>query len=237
LGRGYPDDERINPADDGEYGLLLDEWLPILRESGIYLGVFAYYQLVFHDETRRDDRSRYLRYPAPGLVRDEISKFLDCGMLVYYDCSWPYPGAWPDSRLFSYHSALLWNKTADPTGLIQEYFSSHSDFFSVLDAFCAKLDAGIRDIPETDYHNMVKAAAYLPEEFKIAILLWLEYVKLACSSWIFAQKNDTDAVLKTEREIIRLFEENTDSLKMYIDTNWMINYSKSVIGYYSSGKE
>ena len=227
LGALYPQNEPIYPVDDREYGQVLKKWLPRIANSGGTLGVFAYYQLVFHDIRGKYDRSRYLRHPAPQLVQDELRYFIEHGMQVYYDCSWPYPGFWPDSRLYSFYSRLLWDRNSDISQLIEEYNSFNSEIAQMLDKVCTLLDSGSRNVAdlETLLCSNSNIRPYQSERFNI----WLKYVKLAMISCTASGANASSKLVETEKQIIKLLKDKREVLKLHVSVDWMINYSKSVI--------
>lgn len=234
LGSLYPEIEPVYPVDDREYGHLFRKWLPEITESGGTLGIFAYYQLVFHDIRGGCDRSRYLRYPNPGLIQDELRYFIEHGMQVYYDCSWPYPGFWPDARLYSFHSRLLWDHNCKIEPLINEYKSIDREMSQFLDKISHILDSGIRD-----FSILAPIIASLPDMHsgrRQRVKIWLDYLKLAMASFTAAAENADSKMVDAEKKIIKLFEEHRKTLEMYVSANWMIRYSESVIRHSSGNK-
>jgi Domain of unknown function (DUF4838) len=235
LGALYPEVEPIYPADDREYGQLFKKWLPQIANSGGTLGVFAYYQLVFHDIRGKCDRSRYLRHPDPNLVQDELHYFIRHGMQVYYDCSWPYPGFWPDGRLYSFYSRLLWNCNSKITPLIEEYNSVKSNVAQLLDKICALLDSGNRNV--ADLETLVCTQSNTTTKQSERLNIWLEYVKLAMISSTAATENAASGLICAEEQIIKLLEDKRAVLEKHVSVDWMINYSKSVVRQYSNSKD
>jgi hypothetical protein len=224
LGSLYPDVEPVNPADDREYGHLLNAWLPEIRKSGGTFGIFAYYQLVFHDMTEKSDRSRYLRYPSPELIKDELQYFVENGLQVYYDCSWPYPGFWPDARLYSFYSYLLWDHKIDIVPLIKEYSQTLGGVAQSLDRICNELDAGRRD--SSDLRQELLKLKNAKEK---RIRIWAEYVFWALKSYDYRKQNEASKVIAVENRIIELFKKHRHTLKSHILVDWMISHSKSII--------
>lgn len=235
LGALYPETEPVYPSDDREYGQVFRKWLPQIKDSGGTLGVFAYYQLVFHDIRGRCDRSRYLRHPDPQLVQDELHYFITHGMQVYYDCSWPYPGFWPDSRLYSFYSRLLWNHNSKIIPLIKEYNSINGSEAQLLDKVCTLLDSGNRNI--ADLKTLAYPQSNIASKQAGRFNIWLEYVKLAMISSAANAKNANSKLIRTEKQIIKLFEDKRKVLEQHVSVDWMINYSKSVISQHSKNKE
>ena len=227
LGAIYPKTEPIYPADDREYGQVLRKWLPQIANSGSTLGIFAYYQLVFHDIRGKCDRSRYLRHPDPQLIQDELRYFIKNGMQVYYDCSWPYPGFWPDSRLYSFYSRLLWDNNSDINQLIEEYNSFNKEASQLLNKICRLLDSGNRNI--ADLEALICSYSNIDLKQSERFNIWLEYVKLSMISSTAAKENVNSKLISTEEQIIKLFEGNRKVLEQHVCVDWMINYSKSVI--------
>jgi hypothetical protein len=234
LGSRYPEIEPVYPVDDREYGHLFKKWLPEIAKSGGTLGIFAYYQLVFHDIRGGWDRSRYLRYPEPGLIRDELRYFIKHGMQVYYDCSWPHPGFWPDGRLYSFYSRLLWDRNCKIEPFIDEHNSIDKDMSQFLDKVSHILDSDIRD-----FSILAPLITSLPDMHSgrwQRVKIWLAYLKLAMVSFTAAAKNADSEVVDAEKKIIKLFKEHRKTLEMYVSVNWMIRYSESVIRHCSENK-
>jgi hypothetical protein len=232
LGTLFPKPEPVYPVDDREYGYLFKKWLPKINASGGALGVFAYYQLVFHDIRGNYDRSRYLLHPSMDLIHDELRYFINHGMLVYYDCSWPYPGFWPDGRLYSFYSRLLWNCNSKPALLINEYNKANENIVEFLDRVGVLLDSNSHDI--SDLEALTAERPYQISEHVKLIEIWLDYVKLAMKSFSAALQNKDSKVIEYEEQIIRLFEDERYILEMHVSVDWMINYSKSVIRHNSN---
>ena len=144
LGRGWPANQPVNPVDDREYGRLFDEWLPRLHQAESGLGVFAYYQLAFVDNTEHSDRSRYLYHPDLELVAHEIRLFNRSGMGTFYDCSWPLPGLWPDARFAEVLIKLLWQPESDVAQLERAFYTdSLGDQATAVQAMLGRMNAAL----------------------------------------------------------------------------------------------
>ncbi len=236
LGTCYPEPDPVYPVDDREYGLLLKKWLPILKKSNINLGIFAYYQLAFLDERMLDDRARYMRLPEPALVQDEIKYFCKNEMLVHYDCSWPYPGFWPDSRLYSFYSELLWNPECNIKFFEKDYYNAMQIIPDELNNFCQKLDDGQRDFSDFEYSKLEQEISKSPEIQQERFKLWLEYTKLAAKTWLEIINNDKDKALIHEKAVKHFLEDNSSVLNKYVSTEWLLAYSKGLEANLSSGQ-
>ena len=238
LGIHYPEPDPINPSDDREYGILLKQWLEFLKDIGSRFGVFSYYQLVFHDQTEKSDRSRYLYHPEPDLVEDEIKKFINSGMKVFYDCSPPYPGFWPDARFYAYLSSLFWEKTLSVDKIINEYYRAIAGeraevLKNILKTISSYLDKDV-EIPRDTIETAKSIFNCLPDTIARRYILWLEYVIVGKQSWIALKKGNMQEMINKEKQIIEFFENNRFDLDDFINVDYMIRYSRSVIEFYSN---
>lgn len=242
LGKNYPEPEPINPLDDREYGILLSKWLPYLKEIGSQLGLFSYYQLVFHDETERTDRSRYLYLPEPELVEDEIKKFIENGIKVFYDCSPPYPGFWPDSRFYAYLPQLFWQENQDADKSVREYYKAIAGeraqvLFNILKKISNFLENRTNsEIPEEILKTAKAIFCLLPEPLSLRYSLWLDYIQMGNKSWNELKNGNIKNMIETEEQIMKFFEINRCFLQDYINVDYMIGYSRSVINFYKRGE-
>lgn len=241
-GTRYPEPDRINPVDDREYGLLLERWLPVLAQCGSVLGIFAYYQSTFHDETRRSDASRYLCRPDPLLVEDEIARFAECGARVFYDCSHPSPGFWPDGRLYAYLPELLWDHHPGAAQLVDTFYQATlgKQLGPRVAALMQRLGEGLgdrsQDLPVSLLHELESVITKIPGARGERYRLWLTYLQLGDASWQTAQAGNWEEVVALEQRIIALLETHRDSLADYLDTQRLSNYAKAVIAYITDGK-
>ncbi|MCX7704911.1 MAG: DUF4838 domain-containing protein [bacterium] len=237
LGKGYPEPEPINPSDDREYGILLKKWLPYLERIGSQLGLFSYYQLVFHDETEKTDRQRYLYHPDPQLVEDEIRKFIELGIKVFYDCSPPYPGFWPDGRFYAYLSQLFWENSQPVEKSIKEYYKAIAgERAEVVRNILKKVSEQLQSnekLPEDLLETAKSIFSFLPSPASERYQLWLEYARMGKESWQAQKQGKISLTVKKENEIIKFFETNRDTLEECINVDWMIRHSKSVIDFYT----
>lgn len=228
LGRRWPEPEPVNPLDDREYGVLLQQWLPHLAQSKSGLGIFAYYQLAFVDETGRSDRSRFLYHPDPALVADEIRAYHAQGMRLFYDCSWPLPGFWPDGRYYAYLGRLLWNVKSDPPSAIDAFYRETlgdlgGSVQAALAAVAAALDRPGRPAVESDVlQAAVEAVAPVTGPRGDRYRVWLEYVRLADAAW--QRRPDAAA----EEAIQVLLEQHASLLGVNLMVPWMARHSKGM---------
>ncbi|MCM8817027.1 MAG: DUF4838 domain-containing protein [Candidatus Omnitrophica bacterium] len=238
LGKGYPEAEPINPSDDREYGILLNKWLPFLEKIGSKPGLFSYYQLVFHDETQKSDRQRYLYHPDPKLVEEEIKKFIECGIKVFYDCSPPYPGFWPDGRFYAYLSHLFWENSQPVEKSIKEYYTGISKERAEVLHNILKRISGILDrnenLPEEVLRTAKSIFSLLQSPMSERYLLWLEYIKMGRESWQAKKTGNINLLIQKENEIINFFEQNRNILEECVNVDWMIRHSRSIIDFYSN---
>ncbi len=229
LGCTWPDREPVNPLDDREYGVLLDQWRSHLAQAQSGLGVFAYYQLAFVDETRRTDRSRYLYHPDTSLVAHELLVYRGRGMGVFYDCSWPLPGFWPDARYYAYMKHLLWDVNADPAAAIEAYYAETlgdraSAVVAALTALATELDReGRPPVPEKTLTEAETALAAIPGPRGERYRAWLAYVRLADASW---RQSPNAAV---EAEIQALLERHRELLAPNLMVDWMARTSRGMV--------
>lgn len=243
IGTGYPQPEPINPTDDREYGVLLHRWLPYLRKIGSTPGIFSYYQLVFHDQTERSDRQRYLYHPDPKIVEDEINKFVQLGINVFYDCSPPYPNFWPDSRFYSYLGPILWENSYSSDRIIADFYRSIAgERAEVLMNILKNISASLKnranpEIPDSILKTARSIFSNLQEPYSHLYSLWLDYVNMGNYSWGALKKGNIKMMIETENQIISFFEENRNVLEDYIDVDYMIRYSSSVIDFYKNNKK
>ncbi|MCM8824781.1 MAG: DUF4838 domain-containing protein [Candidatus Omnitrophica bacterium] len=237
LGTDYPEPEPINPVDDREYGILLSKWLPYLARIGSQLGIFSYYQLVFHDETEKTDRQRYLYHPDPKLVEDEIKKFIDLGINVFYDCSPPYPGFWPDGRYYAYVSRLFWKDSPPVEKVVMEYYKAIAgERASVLQNILKAISDDLtydRKISEDLLKTAESIFGFLPSPLDKRYRFWLEYVKMGKHSWNALKNGNIKTVIEKEKQIIDFFERNRYILEDCVSVDWMIRLSQSIINFYT----
>ncbi len=235
LGVDYPEPEPVNPIDDREYGILLDRWLPQLQSTGSGLGIFAYYQLAFHDETGKTDRSRYLHHPEPDLVADELREFAKRGMQLFYDCSWPIPGFWPDARLYAYLPEVLWDLTTHAEDRVAAYYAATlGDQAQAVREILAELDAALADPDRLPLPPKLTAAARecfakVPGPRGRRYLLWLEYVEMAERAWQLLKAGELVASRAQEEQIVAFFEAHREELSGHLLVPWMISTSRSAI--------
>ncbi|HXK44487.1 MAG TPA: DUF4838 domain-containing protein [bacterium] len=241
LGAKYPDEEPINPVDDREYGILLSQWLPYLKKIGSVLGIFSYYQLVFHDQTERSDRSRYLYQPEPALVEDEINWFIKSGMKVFYDCSPPYPGFWPDGRFYAYLPRLLWENSPNADRFVMEYYKAIAgERAEVLKNILKTISGFINnnesdEIPSSDIVNIAKGIFNsLNSPLKQKYKLWFDYVLLGKQSWKALKQKNIGDMIEAEKKIIAFFQDNRSVLEDFINVDYMIKHSQAIIDFYTS---
>ncbi|MBE6357945.1 MAG: DUF4838 domain-containing protein [Lentisphaerae bacterium] len=210
LGKNYPEADPVCPVDDREYGPLWNDWIKAMRSRNSSANIFAYYQLLFTDYKEGIDRSRYLRYPAPELVADELRRFIADGMQVYYDCSCPYPAFWPDGRLYSFHSRVLWDPECD----INQLISAQSAVMlgvaaGLIDRITSDLDHGVRDFSKKLLDEFDALNLQLPEKNIARLRLWIEYTVLASGAETARRRQDYHLQYELEQKIIQLFNDNT----------------------------
>ncbi len=237
LGKNYPEPEPINPSDDREYGILFSRWLKYLEKIGSEPGLFSYYQLVFHDETERSDRQRYLYHPDPELVEAEIKKFIECGIKVFYDCSPPYPGFWPDGRFYAYIGQLLWENGNSAQKIVKEYYKAIAGeraeiLRNILKLISNKLDEDA-DVPPEIINTARSIFDLLPFPADERYSLWLEYVVMGRKTRVAMKQRQIGKVIENERKIIEFFERNRMALEECINVDWMIKHSRSIINFYA----
>ncbi len=243
IGTRYPDPDPINPTDDREYGVLLNRWLPYLKKIGSTPGIFSYYQLVFHDETGKSDRSRYLYHPDYKIVEDEIKKFIELGVKVFYDCSPPYPNFWPDEKFYSYLSAILWEQHQSADEIIAEYYRAVAgERAEVLMNILKNISLSLKDrtnpeIPESLIRTAKGIFSNLTEPISNRYLLWIDYIQMGNDSWKALKNGDINKMIETENHIINFFKKNRAILEECIDVDYMIRYSKSVINFYQNKED
>lgn len=230
LGRSYPNPDPVNPDDDRDYGLLLTDWKKYLSKNQGTLGIFAYYQLLFVDAIAHRDRSRYLRWPDPALVADELRRFMSDGMLVYYDCSCPYPNLWPDGRLYSFHSHLLMN----PQAPVEELIDRHEQLRlgkarTIINHITDMLDRGDRNFDDVWLEELKRISPDKP------VSLWTEYVRLGCHSRQAQIRGDVEAIRNNETAIIRLLEDNSELLNKYCNVPAMVKHATGIIRDFETG--
>ncbi|MGC9066221.1 MAG: DUF4838 domain-containing protein [Candidatus Ratteibacteria bacterium] len=238
LGVKYPDEDPINPVDDREYGVLLSKWLPYLEKTGSSFGVFSYYQLVFHDQTERSDRSRYLYQPEPAIVEDEINWFIKSGMKVFYDCSPPYPGFWPDGRFYAYLPQQMWENSQNTDRLVIEYYRTiageRAEVLKNILRIIANTINENNEIP-SDIVNTAKGIFNsLEQPLKQKYQMWLEYVILGKNSWKELKQQNISSMIEIEKKIIAFFEDNRSFLEDFINVDYMIRHCQSIINFYTS---
>ena len=235
LGTSYPEPEPVNPQDDREYGILLDRWKPVLTDIGSTLGIFSYYQLLFHDQTGKSDRSRYLYHPDPVLVEDEIFRYKAHGMQVFYDCSPPYPGFWPDGRFYAYLNDMFWHPNPGARSLIDRYYratlgAQARDVGNALEAVAALLDRkGNRKNARKVFSGAKKVFGKVRGGVGKRYLLWLAYVEMAWESRQADTAGDRAKVVALEKKISAFFNAHRTTLSDYINISWMKRYSDEVI--------
>lgn len=237
LGRRYPEPEPINPADDREYGLLLEQWRPHLEACGSALGIFAYYQLVFHDETGRSDRSRFMYHPDPGLIAAELRYFLSRGMTVFQDCSPPCPGFWPDGRFHACLGQLLWDPARDEKALARDYYQATlgdqgETVRATLETIAAALED--RDRPALTGAILAEARATLEKvsgDRGTRYRLWLDYLALGEKARRAFLAGDNTAAGRAEEAIEAFFEENRAALAGHLNVDWMSRHTRTARAY------
>lgn len=241
LGKGYPEPEPINPADDREYGILISRWLPYLEKCGSRPGLFSYYQLVFHDETEKNDRQRYLYHPDPQLVEEEINKFIQYGIRVFYDCSPPYPGFWPDGRFYTYLSRLFWENKKPVEKIIREFYRAIAgERAEVLQNIMKNISYRLNEEKELP-QDVIKTAQSIFNLLQVPLneryLLWLEYISMGKKTWIALRQNQIARAIENEKQIIDFFKRNRKSLEDCLNVDWMIKHSESIIKFYSKNND
>lgn len=237
LGMRYPEPEPINPTDDREYGVLFSKWFSYLEKIGSQVGLFSYYQLVFHDETERSDRQRYLYHPDPQIVEDEIKKFIDSGIKVFYDCSPPYPGFWPDGRFYAYLPRLLWRDSPSAEKIIREYYKTIAGERAQVLRNILKNISDCLDREETLSSDIIETAKgifnCLTPEISERYCLWLRYLQMGKESWRAVKNGKIEDAITKEMEIIDFFEKHRTFLQDVVDVDWMIRHSKAIINFYT----
>ena len=234
LGRGWPEKQPVNPADDREYGRLFDEWRPHWQTCGSGVGVFAYYQLAFADHTGGSDRSRYLYLPDLGMLSHEIGLFHRSGMGAFYDCSWPLPGLWPDARFATVLSRLLWDPGTDAAAVATAFYTETlgaqgTAVQEMLGRLCTALNApGRPPLPPALLDEAEALLSSVPGPAGTLYGLWLGYVRLADRSWQARRAGDSEAVRTAEEAIQKGFKRHRELLAPRLQVDWMERLSKSM---------
>jgi len=162
-------------------------------------------------------------------------------MQVFYDCSWPHPGFWPDGRTYAYLPSLLWSEHPTAGALVQVYYKATlGDLGAAVGEIMSRLDQILshpqrQPVPETLQHGLRAAFDKIGGAAGRRYHLWLDYVCLADRSWHAAQAGDIAGVIRLEDEIVRLFDAHREALHAHILIPWMQNYSRSVIQYFEQG--
>lgn len=230
LGNLYPEPEPVNPDDDRDYGILWNRWTEYLRKSRGTAGVFAYYQLAFYDVRGIGDRIRYLRYPPHEQVVAELDRFMADGMQVYYDCSCPYPGFWPDASLYTYHSQRLFSPGFDAREAVARYEEEVlGEAAGPLLAICRALDRGDRELPPALFERLDHAAEQLADSRGERLKVWGKYVRLITASRRAFCAGDADALRAAEEAAIALFDHHAECLENHLETGWMKRISQSAL--------
>ncbi|OGV59084.1 MAG: hypothetical protein A2X49_13585 [Lentisphaerae bacterium GWF2_52_8] len=220
LGTAYPGNEHVYPQDDREYGILLKRWLAFLKKIDSDFGVFSYYQLAFRDERGLDDRSRYMRQTNPIFLQEEIRELSKNGIKVFIDCSWPFPGLWPDANLNAVYGDILWDPESNIIPGLKEFYSSLNGLDKIICEISEKLDLGVRSFNDCDLPAKLKTARKGTLEYRIK--LWVEYVKKASLARTLKLEGKGNEAAEHEKAIIELVRHNQDYLKDYTSVDWLV---------------
>lgn len=225
-GRLYPKPDRINPLDEREYGPLFEDWSEVCRKTGSVVGIFEYGG-GFYDETRRIDRTRYLYTPNPRLIGQEIDRYIQRGVKVYYICA-AYRG-WPDNFQESALGEMLWHGSARLEPFRTEFYAA---MFGSAGAAVSGVLADIAealygaDVPAALLEKLNRLLADQPASPRVRrYQLWAQYIALAKAVRQKEVAGDRQAMIALEEPVIRFFDAHRDELAPYFTINSYRKYA------------
>jgi len=234
----YSDAGSINFSDKMDYCHIINNgWLPYLGKIGSAIGICYHYQDIFHTYPGKNNRRRYLDSPNHKIIEDEINKFAEMGISVFYDCSLPFWGFWPDEACYSYLGSLLWENSQNADKTVAEYYRAIGGERAEVLMNILKNIKTKAEITPSVFETAKSIFRNLSASHSCRYLLWLDYIQLVRQSQRALQNHDTETMVEKEKQIIVFFEKNRDILEEYIDIDYMISYSKALIDFYSKQEE
>jgi len=227
-GNLYPEPDRINPADEREYGELFRRWGEVWAECGSVPAIFEYGG-TFPDETRREDGPRYLYSPAPQLRHDEARWYAERGVRYFYLCS-IYKG-WPDPFLELDFAASMWGGEEPVEAFEERYYRAligdkGPELCSALRALAEKLRAQVDCEDEMGaFENVVEQIS--PSPARDRYRLWAEYVKLGRPAREHELAGDYERAAEQETKVQAFFDAHHDELIGHINAPWMRHLSET----------
>ncbi len=227
-GRLYPAPDRINPLDEREYGPLFNEWHKVCRQTGSTLGIFEYGGH-FYDETRRNDRTRYLYMPTPELIAREIDTYLRKDVKVYYICT-AYR-AWPDTFPEMALAEMLWHGSASLSRIERDYYTATFGSSAMLARQTLALLHDALYIPRVPTALLAQFEQLLdaqPDSPRVArYRIWIQYIRLAKAVREHEVAGDREAMIAAEDPVLALLEQHDAELRSYCHLNMYRNQSKT----------
>ena len=231
-GNLYPEPDRINPADEREYGELFRRWSEVWADSGSVPGIFEYGG-TFPDETRREDCPRYLCLPHPQLRHDEAQWYADHGVRYFYLCS-VYMG-WPDTFLELNFAQSMWGPTESGGESVEA--SEERYYRGLLGEDGPAVCRALRSLAEK-LHVEADCVAELeafgralsglpPSPARRRYELWADYVQLARPARVHELAGDYARAAEQETEVQAFLDEHHDELITHINAPFLRGLSET----------
>ena len=225
-GNRYPAPDRINPADDREYGYLFTKWGNFCRTHDSALAIFEY-GATFYDETRRTDRTRYFYHPSPNILHQELCWYISKGISLYYLCG--YFRGWPDLYHEYSLARMLWNTGNTPEESAEYYYSAlFGKHGKVLFAKLKQLAVNL--LNEADITESIKEIRQClkscpPGSAVERYKLWLRYLEMGYLSRMYEKKYDFHNVVEIEDRIDNILSQNKKYISGYL-TSGALRYGE-----------
>ncbi len=224
----YPAPDRINPVDDRDYGKLFRLWAPILKEAGVVTGIFDYGAILWHDETFRTERQRFLYHPSIELRFDEANWYRKNGVSYIYYCS-SFVN-WPDAAHQLALGRSLWDAELGGDAFLDHYYSAAADSLGgavrqALAAIDAKLVA--LENPKAELSRFERILDWLPRSSnRERYQSWVGYVRLAWQEVEAALAERYTEALEHEITVAGYLQNTLFSLVDAADTRAIMRYSE-----------
>ena len=229
MSTAYPEPDRLNPVDDRDYGKLFRAWAPVWKASETVPGICEYGGILWHDETFRTERQRFLYHPPAELRFDEVKWYRDHGVR-YFSHETEFMN-WPDASLQLAMARSLWNADEEPEAYLDRYYGAACGSLGravrlALERIEKSLTA--REDPASALARLERILPWLPDSATRArYQSWVGYVRLAWKEYEAFLDGRYEEALEHEKTVAAYLPECLVELLDNVNMQWVMSYSET----------
>ena len=225
---GLSEPDRLNPVDDRDYGKLFRAWAPVWKANETVPRICEYGGILWHDETFRTERQRFLCHPPAELRFDEVKWYRDHGVR-YFSHETEFMN-WPDASLQLAMARSLWNADEEPEAYLDRYYGAACGSLGravrlALERIEKSLTA--REDPASALARLERILPWLPDSATRArYQSWVGYVRLAWKGEAFLDGR-YEGLWSTRRPWPPICRSASPGCWTNVNMQWVMSYSET----------